>query len=100
MTEEEVKLATCQILATGESGTGWLVSPEHILTAYHCVDFCEEPVVGDMVRVRFGAGASAFDHEAIISALDPDLDICLLKLSVAALCRPIPIELHRPQPGA
>ena len=37
MIEEEVKLATCQVLSSGESGSGWLVSADSVLTAYHCL---------------------------------------------------------------
>ncbi|KPX02911.1 trypsin-like peptidase domain-containing protein [Pseudomonas savastanoi] len=99
MTEEEVKLATCQVFAVGKSGTGWIVSPEHILTAYHCVDVSEEPEASDFITVRFGVGASATDHEATIVAYDADLDVCLLKMPLRYSCRPIPLELNRPQPG-
>ncbi len=99
MTEEEVKLATCQVFAVGKSGTGWIVSPEHILTAYHCVDASEEPEASDFITVRFGVGASATDHEATIVAYDADLDVCLLKMPLRSSCRPIPLELNRPQPG-
>ena len=55
MIEEEVKLATCQVLSKEESGTGWLISSDLVLTAYHCV--ATAAAEGEVTRVRFGAGS-------------------------------------------
>ncbi len=54
MTEEGVKLATCQVVGKDECGTGWLVAKDRILTAYHCVEVAHKadlaPVVPDTVQ--------------------------------------------------
>ena len=78
MTEEEVKLATCQVLSVGESGTGWLIASGLVITAYHCVKTASES--GGAITARFGTGASAVELVATLGAHDIDLDVCLLQL--------------------
>lgn len=97
MIEEEVKQATCRVFAKGESATGWLVSSDLVLTAYHCVD--NTTADGENITVRFGVGASAIDQTATLESFDLDLDVCLLRLQKPSACRPIPIDLGIPRPG-
>ncbi|WP_043614348.1 AVAST type 1 anti-phage system protease Avs1b [Chromobacterium violaceum] len=97
MTEEEVKLATCQVLSAKDSGTGWLVSPEYILTAYHCLG--KEAAEGTSVNVSFGIGESASRQSATLAAFDVDLDVCLLKLQERSLNEPVPLNVGPPRPG-
>ena len=37
MIETQVTRATCSIRCGEESGTGWLVTPSFVITAYHCI---------------------------------------------------------------
>lgn len=99
MTEEEVKLATCQVLAAGEAGTGWLISPDRVLTAYHCVDVEGETEDDKVITVRFGVGDSVTEQRVSIVSFDEDHDVCLLKLESPSAFLPIPIELGQPQLG-
>ncbi|AJC20515.1 AVAST type 1 anti-phage system protease Avs1b [Pandoraea pulmonicola] len=97
MTEDEIKQATCQILGKDESGTGWLIKGDLVLTAYHCVETevrADEPVI-----VQFGVGSSAFKHTAVVGPHDEDLDICLLQLSSPLSVEPIPIDADGLRPG-
>ncbi|MFB2853211.1 AVAST type 1 anti-phage system protease Avs1b, partial [Aeromonas veronii] len=97
MIEEEVKLATCQVLSSGESGSGWLVSADSVLTAYHCLgDMTAE---GDGVYVRFGEGNAASNYSATLIAFDVDLDVCLLKLKEGSMIKPVPLQFSFIRPG-
>ena len=97
MTEDEIKQATCQVIGKGESGTGWLITADLVLTAYHCVENAVR--AGEPVIVRFGVGSSAFEHTVVIGPHDEDLDICLLQLSTPLSVEPIPIDADGPRPG-
>lgn len=97
MIEEEVKLATCQVLSSGESGSGWLVSADSVLTAYHCLgDMTAE---GDGIYVRFGEGNTASNYPATLIAFDADLDVCLLKLKEGSMIKPVPLQFSVIRPG-
>lgn len=97
MTEEEVKLATCQVLSVGESGTGWLIASGLVITAYHCVKTASES--GGAITARFGTGASAIELVATLGAHDIDLDVCLLQLPIPLTAAPIPIDTGALRPG-
>lgn len=97
MTEEEVRLATCQVTGAGESGTGWLISADRVLTAYHCLG--EAATQGISVEVSFGVGPSGSKHQAVLEAVDADLDVCVLKLSAPAEVDPVPLAVSAPRPG-
>lgn len=97
MIEEEVKLATCQVLSKEESGTGWLISSDLVLTAYHCV--ATAAAEGEVTRVRFGAGSSAVDHAVVLGPYDEDLDVCLLRLPAPLSVAPIPFDTDELRPG-
>jgi tetratricopeptide (TPR) repeat protein len=61
-------------------GTGFAVSPEWALTAFHCVgDRHAAPPVLRHGDVRLAVGGQSFD--AVVSDYDPRLDIALLRLS-------------------
>jgi hypothetical protein len=97
MTEEEIKQATCQVVGKEESGTGWLITADLVLTAYHCVETAVR--AGEPVIVRFGVGSSASEHTVVVGPHDEDLDVCLLQLSTALSVEPIPIDPDGPRPG-
>lgn len=97
MTEEEVKLATCQVIGAGEAGTGWLISADQVLTAYHCLG--EAAAQGTSVEVSFGVGPSGSKHQAVLMAFDADLDVCVLRLPAPVEVDPVPIAVASPRPG-
>lgn len=97
MTEESVKLATCQIDGEDESGTGWLVAKDRILTAYHCVEAAHK--AGEQVVVRFGLGASASEHSVVVDSYDEGLDVCVLLLVASLEIEPVPLNLEPVRPG-
>lgn len=97
MTEEGVKLATCQVVGKDESGTGWLVAQDRILTAYHCIEAAH--TAGEQVVVRFGLGASASEHSVVIDSHDTDLDVCVLVLATPVEIEPVPLNADPVRPG-
>ncbi|MCX7292764.1 AVAST type 1 anti-phage system protease Avs1b [Janthinobacterium sp.] len=97
MTEEEIKQATCQVIGKDESGTGWLITADFVLTAYHCVETAV--LAGEPVIIRFGVGSSASEHTVVLGPHDEDLDVCLLQLSTPLSVDPIPIDSDGPRPG-
>ncbi|MDO8767130.1 MAG: trypsin-like peptidase domain-containing protein, partial [Burkholderiaceae bacterium] len=97
MTEDEIKQATCQVVAKDESGTGWLIKADLVLTAYHCVENAVR--AGEPVIVRFGVGSSVVEHTVVVNSRDEDLDICLLQLSAPLSVEPILIDAEDLRPG-
>lgn len=97
MTEEEIKQATCQVVGKNESGTGWLITADLVLTAYHCVECAVR--AGEPVVVRFGAGSSATEFTVVVGPHDEDLDVCLLRLPLPLDVEPIPIDADGLRPG-
>jgi hypothetical protein len=97
MTEDEIKQATCQVIGKDESGTGWLIKADLLLTAYHCVETSVR--AGEPVIVRFGVGSSAVEHTVVVGPHDEDLDICLLQLSTPLSVEPISIDAGGLRPG-
>lgn len=97
MTEEEVKLATCQVLCEGESGTGWLISSHLVITAHHCI--AAAAANGEVIKARFGTGTSAVELAVTLGPHDIDLDVCLLQLPDPISVAPVPIDAGALRPG-
>lgn len=97
MTEEGVKLATCQVVGKDESGTGWLVAKDRILTAYHCVEAAHK--AGEQVVVRFGLGESASEYSVVVDSHDEGLDVCVLLLATSLDIEPVPLNPEAVRPG-
>lgn len=97
MTEEEIKEATCQVLGMDESGTGWLIAADLVLTAYHCVESTVS--AGEAIVVRFGVGSSTIELTVVVGPHDEDLDVCLLQLPLPLEVEPIPIDADGVRPG-
>jgi len=97
MTEEEVKLATCQVHVASEAGTGWLISADQILTAYHCLG--DAAAQGSSVEVSFGVGSSATRHQTVLEVFDAELDVCLLRLPACAEVQPVSLVVNALRPG-
>lgn len=98
MIEEEIKDATCQVLAGQKSGTGWLVSPGHVLTALHTIEDVDGGQL-EYAAVRFSGGDAAQELEAMVLAVDADLDVCLLRLPQALAHRPVALASDPVRPG-
>jgi hypothetical protein len=97
MTEEGVKHATCQVVGKDESGTGWLVARDRVLTAYHCVEAAHK--AGEQVVVRFGLGASVSEHLVVVDSHDEGLDVCVLLLAAPLEIEPVPLNVEPVRPG-
>lgn len=97
MADEAVKQATCRITNDHQVGTGWLITPSLILTAFHCVEAAVTS--GADVTVQFGTGAAAQQHSVEVQAHDEDLDICLLRLPVDVQIEPLVIDTRLPRVG-
>lgn len=97
MTEEEIKRATCQISGSGNSGTGWLIAPQFVLTARHCVEDALKE--GKSVHLQFGAGEASIQVDATVGPDDESLDVCLLQLPHPLELDPIPIATESPRAG-
>lgn len=97
MTEEGVKQATCQVFGKDESGTGWLVAKDRILTAYHCVEAAHK--AGEQVVVSFGLGASASEHSVVVDSHDQGIDVCVLLLAAPLEIEPVLLNAEPVRPG-
>ncbi|MDO9180664.1 MAG: AVAST type 1 anti-phage system protease Avs1b [Agitococcus sp.] len=97
MNDEEIKLATCQVICADKSGTGWLIAADIVLTAYHCIT----PAIKDaqQVTLRFGTGEVAQDYEVTVLAYADDMDVCLLLLPNPLLQTPIKLSAELPKSG-
>lgn len=97
MTDEAVRQATCMVINAHEVGTGWLITPSLVLTAFHCVETAVSS--GEGLTVQFGTGAAAMQHRAELQAHDDDLDVCLLRLPTAMQIEPLAIDTRLPRAG-
>nr|WP_305080189.1 AVAST type 1 anti-phage system protease Avs1b [Pseudoxanthomonas sp. PXM05] len=96
--EEEIKDATCQVLAGEKSGTGWLISPDHVLTALHTIEDAEGGRC-EHATVRFRDGEATQAFEVVVHSIDEDLDVCLLRLPEALCHRPVAFATGPVRPG-
>lgn len=97
MTDEAVKQATCMITNVHEVGTGWLITPSLVLTAFHCVETAVAS--GEALTVQFGTGVAAMQHCVELQAHDENLDVCLLRLPIALQIEPLVIDTRLPRVG-
>jgi len=96
MIENLIKAATCRIVCDAESGTGWLIAKDLVITARHCV----LPAIaeGKLVELFFPArGAVALS--ANIVAHSEDWDACLLSLETEIAVEPLQTSLEMPCEG-
>lgn len=97
MTDEAVRQATCMVINAHEVGTGWLITPSLVLTAFHCVETAVSS--GECLTVQFGTGAAAMQHRVELQAHDDDLDVCLLRLPTGMEIEPLAIDTRLPRAG-
>ena len=97
MADEVVKQATCRVSNAHEEGTGWLITPSLVLTAFHCVEAAVAS--GADIIVQFGSGDASLQHNVTVQAQDADLDICLLRLPIEHPFEPLVISTRRLRGG-
>lgn len=98
MIDAQIARATCQIKCGDESGTGWLITGSHVITARHCVDDAID--AEKKIEIRFEVNGIA--QEVIATVVDDEitLDICLLQLEREMDLRPIVLDASLPLEGA
>ncbi|MEQ1297386.1 AVAST type 1 anti-phage system protease Avs1b [Acinetobacter soli] len=94
MLESTIKIAICKIRCGTESGSGWLIRQNIVITAYHCV---EKAIKNDEpIKLGFNFSESLDELTAEIIDYDEDLDIALLSLEKIDEYEPIPFNDVRP----
>lgn len=98
MFDTQIEQATCRITCGEESGTGWLVSSSHVITARHCI---ADAIDGDVrIELRFEIEGVAQDVAATVLADDQSLDACVLLLEQEVQLEPIVLEMSLPAEGS
>ncbi|MGO2234607.1 MAG: trypsin-like peptidase domain-containing protein [Marinomonas sp.] len=98
MLDTETKVATCKVECGGESGTGSLITPKIVLTAFHCV---AEAIASDSdVSVTFNHSSMTSELKARILSYDKVLDVALVELEVECDITPIKLSGLLPQGGS
>lgn len=91
-----IKAASCRVICGDESGTGWLIAPDRVLTARHCI----LPAIDANKPVEL-----VFPHTngiatpATILAHSEDFDTCLLSMPDMAALKPLPLASTPPREG-
>ena len=96
MIENLIKSATCRIVCDTESGTGWLIAKDLIITARHCVlpAIAKDKTVELFFPVTGGAALYAK-----IVAHSEDWDACLLSVETTIAVEPLQANLELPCDG-
>lgn len=96
MIEHLIQAATCRILCGGESGTGWLIGKDRVVTARHCV----------LTGIKKGRPVELFFPDsgdvAVVGKIvgeSEDWDACLLSLENTPAAEPLPTSLELPREG-
>lgn len=96
MIEHIIKAATCRVACGTESGTGWLIGRDRVLTARHCILPCLEE--SQPVELYFpNSGEDPVSGEIV--AQSEDWDVSLLSLSAIPPAEPLPVGMELPQEG-
>lgn len=96
MIEHLIKAATCRVACGTESGTGWLIGNDMVVTARHCLLACIED--GQPVELFFpdsGDGSVA----GKLVAESEDWDACLLSLEATPTAQPLSVSIELPREG-
>lgn len=97
MLESTIKLAVCKIKCGTESGTGWLIKKNIVITAYHCVENAIKD--GEPIKLGFNFSESSNELTAEIIDHDEDLDVALLSLKNTSTHLPISFSDSQPIVG-
>lgn len=97
MLEDEIRLATCRIECGKDSGSGWLIAPDKVITAFHCVVDafnCEASI-----SIFFDSHLSGAPLIATVIDHDDASDVCLLALERELDINPLRIKSEKPLNG-
>lgn len=98
MLDAEIKFATCKIECGKETGTGFLVAPDKVLTARHCIlNAIDE---NTPITLSFKFTECSEEIKATIIDHNEDLDICLLLLEKTSKFTPISLSETLPIGGS
>jgi hypothetical protein len=90
MLDTEIKLATCRIDCAGDTGTGWLVASDKVLTARHCVVNAIDK--SEPISLTFTSQGTSIELKASIIDHDLGFDVCLLSIEKESNISPIPLS--------
>lgn len=96
MIEHLIKSATCRITCGDESGTGWLIGANQVLTARHCV--LEGVENSKPVELLF-PGSDDTAVAGKIVADSKEWDVCILSFDATSASKPLPMSLELPREG-
>lgn len=97
MLESTIKFAVCKIICGTESGSGWLIRQNIVITAYHCVENAVKD--GKPIKLGFNFSESSNELTAEIIDHDEDLDVALLLLKNISTHLPISFSDSQPIGG-
>lgn len=96
MIEHHIKAATCRVSCGDESGSGWLIAKDRVITARHSV--LAALADGKQIELFFpDTGDVAVSSEIV--AQSEESDTCLLSLEAATAIEPLPVSCQRPREG-
>src|SRR5215216_4489352 len=96
MIEYLIRAATCRVSSGTESGTGWLIAKDLVITARHCV----LPAIseGKPIELFFlDTGDNCVASKIV--AQSEEWDACLLSLETTTAAEPLPLRLNLPREG-
>jgi len=96
MIEHIIKSATCRVACDTESGTGWLIGENRIITARHCIIPSIEK--GKPIKLFFPNSGDVAVASKIV-AHSEDWDTCILSIDETSSVEPLPVSLDMPREG-
>lgn len=96
MIEHFIKTATCRVSCGSESGTGWVIKENLVVTARHCVLASLEE--GQATELFFRSSGD-IPFPATIVAQSEEWDICLLSFDNQMEIQPLSISFELPREG-
>lgn len=96
MIEHNIKAATCRVSCGTESGTGWLIAQDLVITARHCILQCIDE--SRQVELLFPDSTDVCISSKIL-AQSEDWDVCLLSLENTSTAEPLPLSSELPHEG-
>lgn len=98
--EDNIRAATCQVRCGSEIGTGWLIAPDLVVTAKHCVVDATKVDDTQPIILEFGLGTNASEHEADLQAASPAFDVAVVRLRARLNVQPLSWTDQLPRPGS
>jgi len=96
MIDHLIKAATCRVACGPESGTGWLIGTDRIVTARHCV---LAGIENSKPIKLFFPGSGDGPVIGRIVAQSEDWDACLLSMASAVAADALPFSIELPREG-